>query len=372
MTSPARLMALRWRPFRLPLKHRFEAAHAAIADREGVVLELVGEDDVRGVGEASPMPSLGDGGVADVEWLLRAHSEALLEDSARAVDDLVLGPGVAALRCAIDAALLDLEGKRRGQPVAALLADRPASDVEVNAVIGGGGAEEAERFACEAVSVGYRVLKLKVGSAGLDRDVARVERVRRACPNAAIRLDANGAWTVEQADEALERLGPLDIELIEQPVHPSDVEALVRLRERGRVPIAADEAMADPQIAGRVLDHHASDLIVLKPMRMGVRASLEIAQRAAKRGIPAFVTTTFDSSIGTAAALHLAAALGIGRPADGLSTGEHLADDLVARPLLPREGRMPVPARPGLGVELDAAALERLATGPWTEVRPRR
>jgi o-succinylbenzoate synthase len=372
MPAAACLVALRWRPFRLPLKHRFEAAHAAIADREGMLIQLVDLDGVRGVGEASPMPSLGDGGVPDVERLLRERAGAFLDAPARAATALTRGPGIGALRCAIDSALLDIEGQRQGRPVSALLAEQPVAQLEVNAVIGGGIAEEAETFAREAVAAGYRVLKLKVGSVDLDADVSRVERVRRACPDAAIRLDANGAWTEAQAVEAIERLAPLGIELIEQPVPASEVEAMARLRQRGLMPIAADEAMADPELAGRVLEERVADLIVLKPMRMGLHASLEVAQRAAEGGIPAFVTTTFDSSIGTMAALHLAAALGAGRPADGLSTGEHLADDLVTRPLLPRDGRMRVPATPGLGVELDEAALARLATGPWTEVRARR
>jgi o-succinylbenzoate synthase len=372
MPAPARLVALCWRPFRLRLQHRFEAAHAEIADRAGVVLELVGEDGIRGVGEASPMPSLGDGGVADVERLLREHADALLQDARQHVDAFILGPGVAALRCAIDTALLDLEGRRRGLAVAALLTEHPAGEVEVNAVIGGGIAEEAEAFAREALDAHYRVLKLKVGSADLEADIARVERVRHACPDATIRLDANGAWTEDRASEALERLAPLGIELIEQPVPASDIEALARLRRRALMPIAADEAMADPALAGLVIERRAADIVALKPMRMGLRASLEMAGRAAEHGIPAFVTTTFDSSIGTAAALQLAAALGAGRPADGLSTGEHLADDLVTTSLLPREGRMQVPAAAGLGVELDEARLERLATGPWTEVRARR
>jgi L-alanine-DL-glutamate epimerase-like enolase superfamily enzyme len=139
------------------------------------------------------------------------------------------------------------------------------------------------------------------------------------------------------------------------------------------VPVAADEAMADEATRERVIEDAAADLVVLKPMRLGgLRPCLEIAGRAADRGMAAFVTTTFDSSIGTAAALHLAGALGGGRPADGLSTGEHLADDLVAKPLVPRKGAMRIQARPGLGVELDGRALDRLATAPWTEVKSRR
>jgi o-succinylbenzoate synthase len=365
------------------LRHRFEAAHAAIADREGVLLEVVDADGAHGIGEASPMPSLGDGSVDDVMRLLEAHAPRLLRDPCPSVSRPLgsarpstgsgrASGGVAALHCALDVALLDLEGRRCGAQVARLLTARPAQTVEVNAVVGGGTTDEAVTFAREAAVAGYRVVKLKVGSADIVADVAKVAAVRRSCPDVTIRLDANGVWTEAQAHEAVTRLAPLGIELIEQPVRAAAVGALGRLRRAGLVPIAADEAMADPVAAGRVIDDGAADRVVLKPMRLGgLRPSLEIAQRAAERGIPAFVTTTFDSSVGTAAALHLAAALGRGRPADGLSTGEHLADDLVARPLVPRRGSMRVPPKPGLGIEVDGGALERLATGPWCEVRRR-
>ena len=371
--QPARLVALRWRPFRLPLRHRFESAHAIVEARSGVLIELRGADGTTGIGEASPTPSLGDGTVADVLRLLGEHASAILSAPKDVLRTLAQGPGAAALRCALDTALLDLEGQRRGVPVARLLAEQPAASVEVNAVVGGGTDVEAVAFAREAVAAGYRVLKLKVGSWNLDADVARVEAVRRACPEVTIRLDANGAWTEAKARVALETMAPLRIELIEQPVRTSAVRALGRLRRMRLMRVAADEAVADPLTVARVFEADAVDLVVLKPMRLGgLRASIEVAHRAAERGMASFVTTTFDSSIGTAAALHLAAALPGGRPADGLSTGEHLADDLVMQPLVPERGRRAVPSTPGLGVTVDGAAVERLATGPWAEVEARR
>ncbi len=77
-TRPARLVSLRWRPFRLPLRHRFEAAHGALADRAGVLLELRDSEGRVGLGEASPMPSLGDGTVEDVLGLLEAQGAAIV------------------------------------------------------------------------------------------------------------------------------------------------------------------------------------------------------------------------------------------------------------------------------------------------------
>jgi len=282
-------------------------------------------------------------------------------------------PGAAALACGVDTALLDLEGQRRGVPVARLLGEAALRAVPVNAVIGSGSVEETVAFASEAVAAGYRVLKFKVAAGDVEADVARIAAVRGVHPEVRIRLDANGAWTEVRAREALGALAAFDVELIEQPVRASAVRALGRLRRKRLVFVAADEALSEPGSLDAIIEQRAADHLVLKPMRLGgLRRSVEIARRASEAGMPSFVTTTFDSSIGTAAALHVAAALGVGRPADGLSTVDHLAADLVTRPLRPRHGMLRVPAKAGLGVELREAAVERLATGPWAEVRARR
>ena len=355
---------LRWRPFLLPMRHRFEAAHGALDDREGVIVQLVDAEGVTGTGEASPMPSLGHGTVADVTALLEAHGAAILGGA-----DVPDGPGALALRCALDVAALDLRGRSEGKPVAALLADgEPAGWVQANAVLGSGEPGQVSEFAREAWNAGYTVLKLKVGARDLEDDVARIAAVREATPEAVIRLDANGAWTEAQATEALQALYPYRIELIEQPVAASDVGALARIHEQSPMRIAADEAVVDPTTLAQVLELRAADLVVLKPMMLGgLTAAAEVARRAFERGIGAFVTTTFDSSIGTAAALQLAAALPWDA-AHGLGTGEHLAADVTARTMLASGGRITLPDAPGLGIDLSEDALEAVATGPWVEV----
>ena len=362
------IAALRWRPLRLPVRQRFEAAHGVLEDREGVLLEVRDAGGATGVGEASPMPSLGGGEVSDVLKLLDAHGDALIGmTGAETFEALpVDGPGVAALRCATDTALLDLEGRRRDLSVAALLSDAPAQSVLVNAVIGGGEPSEVVSFAREAVRAGYSVLKLKVGVGGLERDLACVRALREACPDATIRLDANCAWDEEAAAAAIDELARLGVELLEQPVPAGEVEALARLREYAPLRIAADESVGSAEAAERVLEQRAADLLVLKPMTLGgVRPALRLARRAGELGIGSFATTTFDSSVGTAAALHLAAALPWDA-AQGLGTGEHLAADIVTVPLKPSAGRMEVPG-PGLGVTVDPASLDALATAGWSE-----
>ncbi|TAK75723.1 MAG: o-succinylbenzoate synthase [Dehalococcoidia bacterium] len=368
MTPPLpQPVTLRWRPFRLPLRARFEAAHGQTSFREGVLVELRDRSGQTGVGEASPYPGLGGGTVDDVLALLSGYGLAVCE-----AGRLTTGPGAVALRCGIDAALLDLAGRATGKPVAALLADAPATSVEVNAVIGGGTPEEVVRYALEAVRAGYRVLKLKVGVASIGQEARTIEAVRAACPDAAIRLDANGAWDEVSARAAIEAFAPCRIESLEQPVPPGDFEALARIHATSPIRIAADESLSDHAVRERVLAERAASVVVLKPMTLGgLHVAFDVGRRAIGRGMAAVVTTTFDSSVGTAMALHVAAALDALTPgvevAHGLSTGGHLGADVVARTLVPADGRLALPSAPGLGIDVDGDALDAVATAPWSE-----
>lgn len=357
--------ALRWRPFRLPLRARFEAAHGRTVSRDGVLIEVRDAGGRTGIGEASPYPSLGGGAVDDVLALLARHGLAVCADGT-----LARGPGVEALRCAVDAATLDLAGRAAGRPVAALLSGAPAASVAANAVIGGGTAEEVVGYALDAVRAGYRVLKLKVGVAPLAEEASSVAAVRAACPDAAIRLDANGAWDETTAHAAIEAFAPFRIEWLEQPVPPRDFGAFARIHAASPIRIGADESLTDPALRERILEQQAASVVVLKPMVLGgLRVALDFGRRAIDAGMTAVVTTTFDSSAGTATALHLAAALGH-QPvevAHGLSTGEHLAADLCVPTLVPLGGRLALPSSPGLGIEVDADALDAVATAPWSD-----
>lgn len=360
------LSGVRYRAFRLPMRAPMQTARAAIAYRAGVVVELIDDSGLRGVGEASPLPEFGEGDADDVLLLLEMHARDLLGG----IPDDLDGPGVPALRCAFDVARLDLEGKQRGLSVAALLTEQPRASVAANAVISDGPPELALEQVREAWAAGFRTFKLKVAARPPDDDVRRVQAIREALPDARLRLDANGGWDEPTAAATLARLAACDVELVEQPVPVGADEALARIHRGSSTRIAADEGVASVENGRRLLAAGAVGALVLKPMRLGgIRPALALAREAAERGVPCIVTTTFDAGIGVAAALHLAAAIpavdALPDAAHGLATADHLAADIVAEPPRPIRGVLPVPAHPGLGVALDAAALDAAATGPW-------
>jgi o-succinylbenzoate synthase len=199
---------------------------------------------------------------------------------------------------------------------------------------------------------GAGTAKVKVAEPGqtLDDDVARVEAVRALVPT--VRVDANGAWTVDEAAAAAGALRPL--EYLEQPC--ATVEELAELRRRVDVPVAADESIRKAGDPLAVVRAGAADIAVLKVAPLGgISALLEIAARI---DIPVVISSALDSAVGIGIGLAAAAALPQLRHACGLGTGRLFAED-VAEPVAPVDGYLPVaPVAPYL------ARLQALAAPP--------
>ncbi len=209
-------------------------------------------------------------------------------------------------------------------------------------------------------SSGCRTAKVKVAEPGQDpaEDEARLEAVRDALgPDGLVRVDANGGWSVA---EAVARIPVLEraaggLEYVEQPV--AAVEDLAMVRRRVQVPVAADESIRRAEDPYRVRDLEAADIAVLKVQPLGgVRACLRIAEDI---GLPVVVSSAVETSVGIAAGLALAAALPELPHACGLATVQLLAGDVVAEPLLPVDGALPVRRPP-----VDPARLAALAAAP--------
>ena len=271
-----------------------------------------------------------------------------------------------AVRAGAEAAVLDFRGRATGRPVRDLLGPGRRAEVEVNGLVSAVTVEAAAREAEALVATGYRCLKLKVGGERtLDELVTRVAAVRSAIGSGVrLRLDANGAWTEAQAIRALRALGGLELEYVEQPVAPRlGAGALGRVRRSSPLPIAADESVTGPPAAARLVDEGAVDFLVVKPARVGgPGVALQIADHAVARAVGVIVSTMFETGIGLASALHLAAALPGPDRTHGLGTAELLVSDLLVDGPQVVDGRLAVPAGPGLGVTLDAAAVERYAS----------
>jgi O-succinylbenzoate synthase len=205
---------------------------------------------------------------------------------------------------------------------------------------------------------GARTVKLKVADAGwtVAEDAARVRAVRNALgPEGRIRVDANGAWTVDEAEHAIHAFAEYDLEYVEQPC--ATVEELAEIRRRVKymgVPIAADESVRKATDPLAVVAANAADVLVLKAQPLGgISAAVRVAAQA---GLPVVVSSALETSVGISMGAHLAARLAGERPAEydaGLGTAALLAADVTRQPLLPEDGAIEVRR-----VDVDPALLD--------------
>jgi O-succinylbenzoate synthase len=223
--------------------------------------------------------------------------------------------------------------------------------VPVNCTVPAVGPQQAAEIVRSAN--GCRTAKVKLAEPGqtLADDIARVEAVRDAIgADGRVRIDVNGAWSVEQAVRAVGELSRFDLEYVEQPC--ASVEELAELRRRIDVPVAADESIRRADDPLRVAELEAADVAVLKVQPLGgVRACLRIAEQI---GLPVVVSSALESSVGVSAGVALAAALPELPYACGLGTVALFERDVAREPLLPAAGFLPV-RRPELADDLPVA-----------------
>jgi o-succinylbenzoate synthase len=337
-------------PYALPFCEPYVTARGSIAQREMVLLRLRSVDGLVGLGEAVPLSMRGGAGleqvVDELDALadLPALDEAILRDRA-----IALSPPA---RCAALTALLDLRGRLAGHDSEARAGAPP---VECNATLIAGEpaavAADAESWAAD----GFTSFKLKLGTGG---DVDQVRAVREAVgPAARIRVDANAAWSVESARRTLAGIEPFDIELAEQPV--GDLSGLAAVGQETSIPIAGDESIESCADAEDAVRQGACDYAGVKLSKVGgPEVAIEIAEL-----MPTYLSSALDGPIGIAAAVQVAQTLDAvnddgPRLAHGLATQRLFASTIASTECELRHGMLYPPTGPGLGVEIDKAALE--------------
>ena len=353
---------------RIPFRRPFPTATGMWLERDTWLIRLLDADGRIGLGEAVLGPGTGEVADTILAALIREAAEGATDGRLPSMGELELhgAPG-RSLNSAIESALLDLQG-RGPRPDLALDGD----GVGVNATIPSVGSAAAAESARQSVESGFLTLKLK---AGAEREtevlVDRIRTIRTAVgSDVRLRLDVNGAWDLATAEDRLAAIAHFDIEYVEQPLAAHDIDGLAELRRRVKVPVAAEEAAESVSAVRTLLESDAVDVLVVKPARVGGPAAVaEIAELAAGRGVPVVISTLFETGVGIAAALVMAAGLPDVEPSrwdgpldHGLATAGLLDHDLLLESLIVADGRMHVPGGSpggGLGIALDVRALDR-------------
>lgn len=329
----------------LRTRHEFHIARAAAPPaRRNVWVRLVDESGLEGWGEAAPSAYYSES-AETVLVALREYEGVLASVRGRSIDPqrtdhrLSADTGNPSARAAVSAALYDLAGKRHNTSVWRMLGLLPRTQFS-SYTIGIADLDVMRQKVRE--SAAYRTLKVKVGT---DRDEEILAMLRQERPDATIRVDANTGWTVQQALELLPLLERLDIELIEQPLPPEDLDGLAEVTRSSRIPIIADESCrtaADvDKLRGKV---HGVNIKLAKCGSIG--EALRIAEAARAANMKVMLGCMIESTLGIAAAAHIAS---IADYID-LDGAALLANDPFTGPHLDADGTLKVAERPGLGV----------------------
>jgi L-alanine-DL-glutamate epimerase-like enolase superfamily enzyme len=263
------------------------------------------------------------------------------------------------LKSGIELALWDICGKAAGVPVALLLGGILRPEVELAACMGIQTRKRAGEIAAYYVEQGFRTLKTKAG-ADMQEDLDLVRGIRDAVGDRLrLRIDPNCAYSPEQAAELARRLEPYDLEYLEQPILAEPLSEARWLRSQTRTPIALNESVIGPASVWQILKEDAAAFILPDThLAGGIWPCVQIGHLCAAAGIPCIMHCGHDLGPKTAAMVHVAAAC----PAYSLandSTYYGLVEDVTFEPLPIVRGRIAVPDKPGLGVEVDPDKLRK-------------
>lgn len=267
-------------------------------------------------------------------------------------------------KAALEMAVWELFARKGGLPLGRLLGGR--ADAIAAGVSIGLQEDQAALVARveEEVAAGYRRIKIKIEPG---RDVSLVEAVRARFPDVPLMVDANGAYTLADAD-TLAALDDYGLTMIEQPLGYDDMVDHAALQRRLRTDLCLDESIHCAEDARRALDIGACRVVNVKAGRVGGFAqSRALSELCRARGVPVWCGGMLESGIGRLANVHLQTLPGFTLPGDTSASARYFEEDLVDPPVVvsPR-GTIAVPEQPGIGHDIvwsrvDKATLHRLA-----------
>ncbi len=272
------------------------------------------------------------------------------------------------IQSAIEMALWDLMGQECGQPLYRLLGGLYRDEIELAACMGIRPPNEAAEIARGYVAAGYSTMKMKAGRAP-DEDLAMVRAIRDAVGSQLeLRVDPNMGYSPEVCLQLARDLEPYELQYFEQPMYQDALEDSARIRKATRTPLALNESVTTLARVLEILKLEAADVLLPDTYQCGgIRAVRQIADATAAAGVPCVFHCAHDFGLKTAAMLHVCAATANFRLASDC-TYYGLVEDILVTPHEIRQGRMRVPTRPGLGVEVDRERVRKYLVGGTSSI----
>lgn len=255
----------------------------------------------------------------------------------------------------VEMAFWDLWAKSLGIPLSHLLGGSRKT-IPVGVSLGIQPSKEATRDLVQKhLDQGYRRIKLKI-KPGWDVDMIRY--IREAFPSAVLTVDANSAYSLADLS-VLRQLDQFNLDYIEQPLAYDDMIDHAKLQETLKTSICLDESILSPEDTRKALEIRAGRVINIKVARVGGHLQARRVHDVAMAfNIPVWCGGMLESGIGRAHNIHMATLPNFTKPGDTSSSSRYWAQDIIEEPLETKDGMMPVPQAPGIGVTLNHVFLE--------------
>jgi o-succinylbenzoate synthase len=323
--------------YSLPLRRPPTLEGATLHHREGLLLRLSGDDGSEGWGESAPLPGFSEESLDEAAERLRHLAGSLVGREiavdwvngafGRQLDRIDTAPSV---RFGLELAVWNVYAEHSGSDLPELVSSSPSTAVPVNGLISFPmeALEEARRMG----EAGYESVKLKVGARPVAEDARLVRELSEELGNnVSLRLDANRAWGYKAAAQFTRDVAALPLEYIEEPL--ADPRRLPEFVRGFGVPVALDESLVGME-SEDLDEHRYARAVVLKPTMLGsISRTLRLAGRALHLGMTPVLSSAYESGVGTAALVALAAGIGEHPVPAGLDTYRALAEDVLDTPL---------------------------------------
>ncbi len=330
-------------PYSIPFSKKFRTSKNEYNLREGIWIQIYSNKFV-GLGETAPLFGFSSESLKEVHYALEGFRQSVygLDFDPDELFELIEihSDTLPSLKFGLETALNDILSKQNNIPLAKYLNINASNEIDVNGISG-----------VHNPNSGFKIIKVKVGFRNLFDEIENIENLSQVFGDrVSFRLDCNGAYDLSQSIRFCKQMEPYNIDYIEQPMPPSELEDLAELRYHTKIPIALDESLFDLGSAEKIIENQAADVFIIKPMISGgYTESAKIIELAKNEKIRSVITSTLETFVGRMSCLHLALANEISEVC-GLATGDLLEENY---PSLINEGKMKISSSSGLGLEID-------------------
>ena len=314
-----------FRKYSLQFKNPARTSRGEMTSKHGFLLNVsdVNNKLLSGTGECTVLPGLSYDDKPDYQIVLENLCREINLPLPRLLDRLTDWPSI---RFGLECAMLDLAGGGKGVLFESDFT-RGKGPIPINGLIWMGNYTYMLSQIDEKLAAGYKVIKLKIGGIDFPSELELLKHIRRKHPadEVTIRLDANGAFTPEDAPAKLEALAPFGIHSIEQPIKAGNIEKMKWLCRNSPIPIALDEELIGYHTHEKryeLIKEIRPQYIILKPTLLGgFTACNDWISICQQLHTIYWITSALESNIGLNAIAQYTATLDTAGMAQGLGTG---------------------------------------------------